>query len=76
MEWMFIIGISGILSGYILSKIERTIIIVVLVFIVLSIPFIQNLFDELFEQYSYWITIPVLIHLLFIELTVRFLKKK
>ena len=73
---MFIIGISGILSGYILSKIERTIIIVVLVFIVLSIPFIQNLFDELFEQYSYWITIPVLIHLLFIELTVRFLKKK
>lgn len=76
MGWLILIAISGILSGYILSKIENDYLIYVIFFVIAGALSINEFLNDLFEQYSYWIIFPILVHLLLVVLTLRFLLPK
>ena len=45
-------------------------------FVIAGALSINEFLNDLFEQYSYWIIFPILVHLLLVVLTLRFLLPK
>ena len=73
---MLIIAISGIAFGYLASKIDNLYILPSIVFAcAFMFPSFLTFFQEIFAIYSYWIVLPIIIHFLLMELTVRYFEK-
>ena len=74
MWWLLLIAIAGIISGYIHSKINNEYLTYIIFFVAAWTLSINKLLKDMFEQFSYWIIFPILVHLLLVVLTLRFLK--
>lgn len=68
---MFLIAISGIVLGYVVPKINEKYYFIIIFFSIFLSKSIAMFFQELFAVYSYWIILPVVIHLVLMECTAR-----
>lgn len=73
---MFLMAISGIPIGYISSKVDNIYMYTAMIFACAFAFSAKEFFQDLFALYGYWIILPIITHLVLMELTIKFIEKR
>lgn len=72
---MFLIAILGIPLGFIAAKFYNIYLYILLFFGAFYVAILKESFRNLFNSYSYWIFLPIVIHFVLMWLTMKRIEK-
>jgi len=76
MHWMILFALFGVITGYIYAKIDNLYILIPISWGLLAYFNVFGKFGALYQVYTYWILVPLAVHLMLFVLVIWLLRYK